>query len=748
MKPAKRDSKVVDNECNVPVAAKAKSSLEDTWISRFSRWTDRKWIFDGKGPGAPGNTVTCIWDFELPDGSTLFDPQHAVLLNEARHFFWSIFFDRQDGRRLKTTSAGHRFYALRRLLKWMVEHNYISFGELDSRSSERFCDWLVKSYTEPDVGELDDAESCGLEDSEIESTTESALTDIDNENNLAFLEEEVDNEENPDNIDEITEGRINNALQIWRTLWEQRHSMMKFGLGSPQQIPFDGRPVYKVARRLAIKVSSRVPALPDAVSIPLMNAANRFIAAYSDDLIKLVRLARSVQESESENGKSASWRNAMLRSILSESIFSTPDNSLSPLHEQLGLSGEFSILDLRRLVDDLVAACSISTHSDTGMRIGEITSTLAGRDEQTGLPSCISVRSSKSGLLDLYYIKATLSKMRAMPVNEEWLLAAKPHDMNELPDAVRAIVVLQELLAPFRSMASAEVAQYLFVTFRAPLGLPLSGATVTGPSNRLIRSGQKDFASRYVDWGSIELTEETRPYILTKGLCIRPQQWRKNYAQYVFQVNKSMLPGIAHQFKHLSLAVTEGAYVGTSPSLVQDIAEFNRNLTTDFFLSNIRGTHAKQEGRLAKLMAEYRTELCGIIEGLNVEEARLAVDTWCRNRDMKIFFHGYGKCIPAIAPTKAECHKRAQTVHWANKEPNYSKREPSVCSGCQLFLADHENVDYWTKRYVENMTIYVEAHALGRGSEYRVAKARADQAKSYLSTLNIKLPLVEVNDAR
>lgn len=46
------------------------------------------------------------------------------------------------------------------------------------------------------------------------------------------------------------------------------------------------------------------------------------------------------------------------------------------------------------------------------------------------------------------------------------------------------------------------------------------------------------------------------------------------------------------------------------------------------------------------------------------------------------------------------------------------------------------------------MSIYFEAQALGRGSEYRVAKARADQAKIYLSTLNIELPLVEANDAR
>ena len=110
---------------------------------------------------------------------------------------------------------------------------------------------------------------------------------------------------------------------------------------------------------------------------------------------------------------------------------------------------------------------------------------------------------------------------------------------------------------------------------------------------------------------------------------------------------------------------------------------------------------------------------------------------------MKIFFHGYGKCIPAIAPTKAECHKRAHTVHWANKAPNYSMREPSICTGCFLFLAGEENIDHWTKRYVDNMTSWLQAEAQGRGNEFRVARARADQARGYLLNLGADLPSLD-----
>lgn len=723
-------------------SAQRKGAVE--WVSSVSRWTDRKWIFDGRVVGSGTSTVTCIWDFELHDGSSLFDEQHLELLNEARHFLWSLYADRRDGRRLKTSAAGSVFPGLRRLLKWMVEHNYASFGELNNRASTRFCDWLVDYYANPsndaatelknavDGGFSDDDEDVDVSDSSGQSSG-SAKTLRTQQN------EEVDAED----VGGVTLGTIGFSLSAWRYLWEQRFALTRLELPAMHEQPFSGRAVRNVSADLATKLTARIPALPDEVAIPLMNEAHKFIAMTSSDLIKITQGIYSIHD-ETRKGKAmALSENRWVQSFLRSFSFSTPLGATHPWHEPLGSRGTSAFEELRRLIEDLVDACTIIAQAETGMRIGEISSLLAGTNLETGLPSCVLVRTSKSGMLDLYYLKSKLMKLRPAPIDEEWLLAAAPRGTKELPDAVKAIVVLQGLLAPLRAMAEPEIGQYLIITIGVPRGLPNSSTGVTEPSNHLLRKGQKSFAMSFVDWSEIKLTEATRPYIESHGNCIRTHQWRKTYAQYVFQVDKRMLPAIARQFKHLSLAMTEGAYIGTSAGLVAGVAEFNRNLTTNLFMANVRGTASKQEGRLAKLMEKYQPELEKIIEGMTDSEAYVAIDAWCRNRDMKIFFHGYGKCIPAIAPTKAECHKRAHTVHWANKAPNYSMREPSICTGCFLFLAGEENIDHWTKRYVDNMTTWLQADAQGRGNEYRVARARADQARSYLLNLGAELPSLE-----
>jgi hypothetical protein len=726
-----------------PAAGQPGGQVE--WVSSVSRWTDTKWVFDGRSPGSSWSTVTCIWDFELFDGSTLLDEKHWPLLNEARQFLWSLYADRRDGRLLKQASAGVVFTGLRRMLKWMVAHNYASFGELNNRASMRFCDWLVDFYATPSTdvtNEPDDATSDDLLD-EGEGYDELGKAERAPSGNEVRARKSwpQENEEfDADDVGGVTPGTLGHALSTWRYLWQQRSAMTRLGLPALQEQPFSGRAVHKVSVDLTTKLATRIPALPDEVAISLMNAAHKFIATTSSDLIKLVNGVFQIHEATREGKALTLFQNAQVKSFLNDFEFSTPLGATHPWHEPLGSKGTSSLEELRRLIDDLVDACTISAQAESGMRVGEISNLLAGVNPETSLPSCITVRTSKSGMLDLYYLKSKLKKLRPLPVDEEWLLAAAPRGTTELPDAVRAIVVLQEVLAPLRAMAKPEIGQYLIITISIPRGLPSYPAGVAEPRNNLLRTGQKSFARSFVDWSEISLTEETRPYKISQGNCIRTHQWRKTYAQYVFQVDKRMLPAIARQFKHLSLAMTEGAYVGTSSSLVAGIADFNRNLTADLFLHNIRGTAPKQEGRLAKLMAAYRPELEKIVEGLNDREAQAAIDAWCRNRDMKIFFHGYGKCIPAIAPIKAECHKRAKTVHWANKAPNFSMREPAICTGCFLFLVDPQNIDHWNKRYVENMTIWLQAEAQGRGNEYRVAKVRAEQAKAYLLNLGADLP--------
>lgn len=716
---------------------------EVIWVSSSSRWTDRKWVFDGRSVGAGKSTVTCIWDFVLHDGTTLFDPQHSRLLNEAKHFFWSLYSERRVGRQLKSGGAGSIFSGLRGLLKWMVEHNYAGFDELNNRASARFCEWLVDFYAMK-ADENDVTADSGSFDADTE-LNELGQKDVAVEGNDSskFLSDD-DEAVDPEDIGGVTPGTFGRSLSVWRYLWEQRFAMFKLGIGMIPEAPFSGRSVHKVSVELATKLPTRIPALPDAVAIPLMNAAHEFIAMTAKDLIELVNGLYQIRSTIPE-GKPDASNKAELIAFLHNFRFSAAEGEL-PWHDPLGSRGSSAFAELRLLVDELVDACVITVQGESGMRIGEISALLGGMNEQTGLPSCVTVRPSKTGMLDLYYLNSKLTKLRPAPVNEEWLLAAAPRGTTELPDAVQAVVVLEQLLAPLRALADPKIGQYLIVTLGVPRGFPVSRSSVTEPNSHLLRLGQKAFARSFVDWYEIPMTEETRPYKESRGECIRTHQWRKTYAQYVFQVNKRMLPAIARQFKHLALAMTEGAYVGTSASLITGVAEFNRNLTSEFFLSRVRGSSSKQEGRLAKLMDQYLPELRKIVEGMDDNETRGAIDAWCRNRDMKIFFHGYGQCIPAVAPLEAQCHKRGQTVHWANKAPNFAHREPSICTGCYLFLAGEQNIDYWTKRYVDNKVIWLKANAAGQGNEFRVAKSRADQAKGYLLSLGATLPELETTD--
>lgn len=723
---------------DVPLQGVVDKDTDVVWVSSVSRWTDRKWVFDGKAVGAGTSTVTCIWDFEFHDGTTLFEPQHARLLHEARHFLRTLYTDRREGRRLKTSAAGNNFAGLRRLLKWMVEHNYASFDELNSRACARFCDWLVDLYASPAKVSVELLE-VDRDESEAGGQTLFDQTHVESDDGERF-DDEVDAED----IGGVTPGALAMLLSVWRYLWEQRHALSCLGISVMSEEPFAGKSIHKVSLELTSKLTARIPALPDAVAIPLMNAAHRFIATSSNDLVRAVEQLFKLRETYSlDDGASLSGHPEVIR-FFRTFRFSTANEGDSPWHQPLGLRGITPAEELRHLVNQLIDSCVISTQAETGMRIGEISALLEGMNDLTGLPACITVRPSKTGMLDLYYLKSTLTKLRPAPVEEEWLLAAAPRGTLELPDPVRAIVVLQKLLAPIRALAAPEIGKYLIITMGVPRGFPTNVSGVTAPNNHLLRLRQKDFAMSFVDWDQVELTEETRPYIDSSGMCIRTHQWRKTYAKYVFQVDKRMLPAIARQFKHLSLAMTEGAYVGTSASLVAGVADFNRDLTSEFFLSRVRGKASKQEGRLAKLMDKYLPDLQKIVEGMGDTEARSAIDTWCRNRDMKIFFHGYGQCIPAVAPTKAECHKRAQTVHWANESPNYAYREPSVCTGCYLFLAGEETIEHYAKRYVENKVIWLQADSQGRGNEFRVAKARADQAKGYLASLGAEIPDVDL----
>ena len=685
------------------------------WVSSISRWQDRTWFLDNPTPGAVPRSSTIEWDVLCEDGTTLLDACHADLLEQFRRFAWSLFAAPRTGNALKPGSASPLSVGLRELLRWMVKNRYARMSELDGAASQCYLDGFQ--------AQLD---GVAQEDSLEELLDENELQAID-------ITDREDNEETSQDTDEalqVTEGWVRTRLVVWRYMWDQRAAMRAAGVDPVPQEPFGGRKIGRLATEMATKASQKIPPLPDEVAVAIMNAAHGYIETAAADVLRKVEDMRTLRDTYGHCNTASRH--------MKKWEFSVRPGSNQPWHSPLGEVRP--VATLRRLVDDMSRACSIILQSETGMRANELCSLPSGINPKTGLPACIEIRPSKSGMLELFYLKGTLSKMRPTPESATWLLAARPRGSDVLPNSVRAVDVIQKLLQPFRDMADGKVREALFVVFDIGEGFPKNGQTVSVLTIAILRKWQKRFVAAHVEWSTVKATPDTQNYINSKGESLRTHQWRKTYAQFVFQVNPKLLPAIARQFKHLSIAMTEGAYINTNDALLKDVAEHNLYRTTDKLLEFARRTAPKMEGRLAGLLEKYQGELRTIIEGKSDNEARQAMLAWCSQRGLKLFFHGYGGCIPGLAPTEAECHKRAQTVHWANTAPNYATREPSVCTGCFLFMVGPESVEFWRDRYVSNNAAYLQAKAQGKADDFRVAKERAAQSATYLKFLDVPLP--------
>lgn len=687
------------------------------WVSAYSRWRDPKWEFERVSAGGERNAMLS-WDFLLPDGGHLLDEERAALLEELRRLALSCFVDPR-GYRYKTTSASHIGQSLRWLAKWMIERHYYHLGQLDPEAFGEHIEDVLSQFK-------------GSEDEEADNLTESILNEDAQE--ALGIEAEL----------KLPFSYLWVRLRGWHLLWQQRMALEDMGVAVCSE-PFHEKSVGKVCVDLAPVAIRRIPPVPDEVAIVVLNTAHRFVNLVAEDLIEFSRIAAPVYAAVNVGDHHDERPQAAIQEWVSQK------GGLGWLAKFEG-DGEGARREvplpvrLAGYMADLMGAGATILQAEVGLRIGELCSVTCGWDPQTDLPSCIEVKSSASGALDLYYLRAVFSKTRRVPQEERWLVGAKLKGSPELPDAVRVVVMLHQLLEPWRNDQDNEEDRRLLAIFSEwRRGFPRGGR----PSLRRFRSSVsllrrcRRFIRRHVDLSRLPDLPTLREYKESQGACISSYQWRKTYARFVYQVDGRLLPAIARQFKHVSLAMTESAYVGADISVFHEVADHNRGQAVELFLEYARGKPVAREGRLAKAMERFQAELAQLIAGKRPHEAYLAIDRWACARDLSMFFHGYGGCIPGLAVTEAECHKRAGTVHWANREPNYQHRGPSLCTGCFLFIAGPETVDYWTTRFVENMEAWVGAKRIGREAEFRVQFERAQQSEKYLKTLGATVPSLE-----
>lgn len=683
-------------------------SLTTKEVSSKSRWSDDVWILDNPTYGRRLKDSTIRWDIELPDSSRLTDPQWAKLLDCLRRFIWSLMVDPRGGTHLKPGSIGTAVRTgLYTLVRWMVANDYERIDQLDNAASWEFFEFVVEEVS----GEDDD--------------------------------------------EEVSESAIWIPLNALALLYRQSEMFEDAGISPIPEAPFDGRSAFDVTHEAKVKARGSTPPFPDEVAVPVMSASVRMIGIPAEDVIRLKKIyleAYAKGRPGHYNGPGTSTWSRMLAARLAIEAFefsSLDDETASwrePIKPMLRHTpnGAISKLDstqvLRKLITDITTACIVCVQSTTGVRVSELAALRAGLNPRTGLPDCVGVRKSRTGLNEIFYLRSIVSKIHdGTPM--EWVLGLRPAGSDYVPPPVQALAVLDELWRPWRENAKTDA---LLVQFRHGKGIPKQSSLVGPIHSETINRWMKRFVQEYGNLSTLPDVLKTangpidiRGY--KSGKMVKTRQWRRTYALYVLKTDPSLLPALSQHFKHLSLAMTEEGYIGNDPELLDDIDSLRVQQSARLFYEASTGRKA-MAGRMAELINEHIAELRKLTIGKSQWIAYKAVQSWVLENDLRIWFSDHGKCFIGLDPMGSRCHELAGTVTGLNQAPNYTTREPSVCAGCNCFLVDGDHSEFWQRRYASNRALVAEARRIGRLHEYRVAEARMRQAASILRVLHIQPP--------
>jgi hypothetical protein len=654
-------------------------------VSPLSLWSDQHWQLENPTPGLSAMRSEVKWDIDLPDGSSLLDPQWSALLDSLRRFVWSLLVDPREGKSFKVTSMSATSQMIGLLIRWMVANGYQSIHELDNAAS-----WEYVEY----VSAVDEGSKASV-------------------------------------------SAIWQRLHIISLLHKQSAALVDAGIVPMPVPPFDGRSPFAVAKEVAVRVVKYfIPPLPDAVALPTMAAAERMIGQPADDVLNLQTLYMAAYQQGGPGnhigpGTSLPQRTNAARKLVASFQFSTLAGEAAswriPINTQKRGKGEDFVGDIRNLITDILMACVIVLQSHVGQRISEIMGLKAGMNPETGLPSCIVLRTSRTGLNTVFYLKGLVSKIHSKEM--EWVIGARPADSHYLPPPVRALIVLEQLFHPWRELGERDD---LIVSFCANRGLPKGKNSVGRPYSQNINLGQKDFLRRYVDLGI--LGDDPEVDIYRDGQALRTHQWRKTFALYVIRTDSRMLPHISQHFKHLSLAMTEQGYIGNDPELIEAMGMVRQQLTAKLFFEAATGKTA-YAGHMANLIEEHRAMLAQLVKDKSAAPAYRAVEAWVIENDLRIWFADHGKCLIRLLPEAARCHQLFGTTDWRNDRPHFAFQVPSICVGCECFLIDGEHIEYWKQRYHSNQDAVINAERIGRGDEFYVARQRARQSAAILRAL-------------
>lgn len=700
-------------------------------VSSTSVWGQPVWTLDTT---TPGSSAKIGWDFPLPDGTKSMDVEHTILLESFRVIFWGMLENgRWYGKKLKPGSASPFGVGMRDLFRWMIFRGFSSFSDLDAEAQSRYLNDLPLILTRRSqfygaISEnslvTEDIDVAADDDEVSESVGEDLASEIEDDDGFSYHQ---------------AANRVNTLYFIFG----QKEALLEQGLPAMETKPFGAKTAGEVTRELARYVSNRIPPLPDEVALPLLREALSWIEEKGPDVlylqhrylearrkaldsglsesraIHLANVAISGYEFRKIGGKDRAWRER----IIGEKAF----------HPEYGDMFLEPTQVLRTLIFRLRDACIITLQYLVGLRVSEVCSLKAGWNSNEEMPSCIVRRYSKSGVMDLFFLKGILSKGVDEPRDDEWLLGCRPVGSANLPAAVRAVIVLELLFRPWRSLGEVDD---LIVGFSQPKSMPKDKDLISPISNEQILRGLRQFVYAEVNLGELpdtnERGEDLAMYRDSKGLCIRTHQGRKTFAAYMLESRSSLLMAVSQHFKHMDSAMTESAYFPAITRLRQEAEASRTAETIAFFVEAIQGRPVF--GRMAELIKKYFSGE----EWQNISdyaELDCKVGELVRVHDLRIFFADHGKCCIKANPLESRCREASGGVSWAADTPNYSARTPSMCAGCGCFAVDASNLPFWKRRYEELSVVAQQDSSAPVTREFRVHRLRVDQARKMVTLL-------------
>lgn len=739
-------------------------SREHVVISSRSMWPDISWFLDSVNPGYPFYTI--CWHFELPDNSWSTDPQHFELLESFREVIWGMMKNGGwYGRTLKPASVAMYSPAFRSLFRWMVFNDLTSFGDLTPESLRNYLDELPflishgSSYFDADTetSERDELDEWNASDAEAyepelvlhddgdSATGGTASTDAadmptagdDDANEAEEAEEELACDKADDSA---TYHQVIARVTLFYLIYAQNHRLEERGFGVLKDVPFNGDKARKVLKTVTARTFNSTPPLPDEVALLLLGSAIAWVEHRAFDVMAVQEIFLSAVDRHLARGVQLERARLLARRELASYEFSkdpatglpwrgpleeridTPPNSSS---EGQGVAPSIATAmryNLFRLRD---AAMTILQYL-VGIRPSEVCAIEAGMDEETGLPSCVLMKRSKSGLLELFYLRSLLSKGLDQPQPNDWLIGCRPAGAKSLPLTVQCLSVLQRVFEPWRALGNRSE---MLVGFRYGFGLPTKPEYVVSMTTWSLNDSFKFFMRNEVDLSALPdesvRGENLIRYRESKGAIVTPRQGRKTFAAFMLESRASLLPAVKDHFKHLNVATTERAYYPQEARMRNDVDSVAISDTIAFFTEAVKGK--KIVGRMAPVIKQYFGS-----EDFTNAKSPAELDGRIRHvvisHDLRIFFNDHGKCLIAAKPSESRCRQETGTANWENVTPDYAVRSPGMCAGCGAFAADRSNRPFWERRLEQYTKAHEAAQGKGREHEYHVHLARAQQA--------------------